>query len=46
VLKIVAQGVLGDFASNGFGDLSPAQYNLLSCAIIEIRLTFYFVLVG
>jgi hypothetical protein len=37
VLKIVAQGhpgfVLGDFASNGFGDLSPGQYNLLSCAI-------------
>jgi aquaporin Z len=49
VLKIVAQGhpgfVLGDFASNGFGDLSPGQYNLLSCAIIEILLTFYFVLV-
>jgi glycerol uptake facilitator-like aquaporin len=45
----VAQGhpgfVLGDFASNGFGDLSPGQYNLLSCAIIEILLTFYFVLV-
>jgi aquaporin Z len=49
VLKIVAQGhpgfVLGDFASNGFGDLSPGHYNLLSCAIIEILLTFYFVLV-
>jgi aquaporin Z len=37
--------VLGDFASNGFGDLSPGHYNLLSCAIIEILLTFYFVLV-
>src|SRR6201993_2261752 len=49
VLKIVAQGhpgfVLGDFASNGFGDLSPGHYNFLSCAIIETLLTFFFVLV-
>jgi aquaporin Z len=39
VLKIVAEGhpgfVLGGFASNGFGELSPGHYNLLSCAIIE-----------
>jgi aquaporin Z len=49
VLKIVAEGhpgfVLGGFASNGYGDLSPDHYNLLSCAIIEILLTFFFVLV-
>ena len=49
VLKIVAEGhpgfVLGGFASNGFGDLSPGHYNLLSCAVIEILLTFFFVLV-
>jgi aquaporin Z len=49
VLKIVAQGhpgfVLGDFASNGFGDLSPGHYNFLSCAIVETLLTFFFVLV-
>jgi aquaporin Z len=49
VLKIVAQGQpgfeLGGFASNGFGDLSPAHYNLLSCAIIETLLTFFFLLV-
>jgi aquaporin Z len=49
VLKIVAEGhpgfVFGGFASNGYGDLSPGQYNLLSCAIIEILLTFFFVLV-
>jgi hypothetical protein len=36
VLKIVAEGhpgfVLGGFASNGFGDLSPGHYNLVSCA--------------
>jgi aquaporin Z len=49
VLKIVAEGqpgfVLGGFASNGYGDLSPGHYNLLSCAIIETLLTFFFVLV-
>ena len=49
VLKIVAQGQpgfeLGSFAANGFGDLSPGHYNLLSCAITEVLLTFFFVLV-
>ena len=49
VLKIVAEGqpgfVLGGFASNGYGDLSPGHYNLLSCAVVEILLTFFFVLV-
>jgi aquaporin Z len=49
VLKIVAEGhpgfVLGGFASNGYGDLSPGHYNLLSCAIIETLLTFFFVVV-
>ena len=49
MLKIVAEGqpgfVLGGFASNGFGDLSPGHYNLVSCAITEVLLTFFFVLV-
>jgi aquaporin Z len=49
VLKIVAEGhpgfVLGGFASNGFGDLSPGHYNLLSCAVIETVLTFFFLMV-
>jgi aquaporin Z len=49
VLKIVAEGhpgfVLGGFASNGFGELSPGHYNLLSCAIIETVLSFFFILV-
>jgi aquaporin Z len=49
LLKIVAEGqpgfVLGGFASNGYGDLSPGHYKLLSCAIIETLLTFFFVLV-
>jgi aquaporin Z len=29
----------------GFGDLSPGHYNLVSCAITEVLLTFFFVLV-
>jgi aquaporin Z len=49
VLKVVAEGqpgfVLGSLASNGFGDLSPGHYNLLSCAITEVVLSFFFVLV-
>jgi aquaporin Z len=49
LLKIVAEGQpgfeLGSFAANGFGDLSPGHYNLLSCAITEVLLTFFFVLV-
>ncbi|MGH6848140.1 MAG: aquaporin Z, partial [Methylocella sp.] len=49
LLKFVAEGqpgfVLGSFASNGFGDLSPGHYNLVSCAITETVLTFFFLLV-
>ncbi len=49
VLKIVAEGQpgfeLGSFAANGFGDLSPGHYNLISCAITESLLTFFFVFV-
>jgi aquaporin Z len=49
VLKTVAEGhpgfVLGGFASNGYGDLSPGRYNLLSCAVIETVLTFVFLMV-
>ena len=35
----------GGFASNGYGDLSPGHYNLLSCAVIETVLTFFFLIV-
>lgn len=49
VLKIVAEGhpdfVLGRFASNGYGDLSPGHYTLLSASIIESVLTFFFLFV-
>jgi len=35
----------GAFATNGFGTLSPGGYHLLSAAITEIVMTFFFLLV-
>ena len=47
--KAIASGkpgfVLGGFASNGYGDLSPGKFNLLSCAVTEIVCTFFFLMV-
>jgi aquaporin Z len=50
VVYAVATGLDGfstdaGFASNGYGDHSPAGYSLLAAAIIELVLTFVFVLV-
>jgi len=49
VLYVIASGhagfVLGGFASNGYGDLSPGKYALKSAAIIETLLTFFFLIV-
>lgn len=49
VLYVIASGQpdfkLGGFASNGFGDLSPGHYSLLSCLVTEVLLTFFFVLI-
>lgn len=49
VLFLIAGGkpdfVLGGLASNGFGDLSPGKYPLLSAAVIESVLTGFFLLV-
>jgi aquaporin Z len=49
LLKFIAEGhegfVLGGFASNGFGDLSPGKYSLESAAVIETLLTFFFLIV-
>ncbi len=50
VLFIIASGqagfdVSGGFASNGFGDHSPGGYSLLSALLIEIVLTFIFLLI-
>ena len=49
VLWLIASGkpdfVPGGFASNGYGDLSPGHYSLLSCLVIEVVMTFFFLLV-
>lgn len=46
VLWLIASGkpdwVPGDFASNGYGDLSPGHYSAGSCFVAELLLTFFF----
>lgn len=46
MLWLIASGkpnwVPGGFAANGYGDLSPGKYGLLSCLIIEFLMTFFF----
>src|SRR6478609_2699209 len=48
-LWVIASGkpdwVAGGFASNGFGDLSPGKYGLMSCFFIEVIATFFFLYV-
>jgi aquaporin Z len=49
VLYAIASGkpdwVPGGFAANGFGDLSPGKYGLVSCFAIEVIATFFFLYV-
>ncbi len=49
VLYVIASGkpgfVLGGFAANGYGDLSPGKYPLLSCLVCEMVCTFFFLMV-
>ena len=49
VLYVIASGkpdwVAGGFASNGYGDLSPAHYGMGSCFLAELILTFFFLMV-
>jgi aquaporin Z len=49
LLLLVASGkpdfAVGGFASNGFGELSPGKYGLVSALVIEIVLTGFFLLV-
>ena len=49
VLYVIASGkpgfVLGGFAANGYGDLSPGKYPLLSCIVCEMVCTFFFLMV-
>jgi aquaporin Z len=37
--------IMGGFAANGYGDLSPGKYSLGSCFISEIVMTFFFLFV-
>jgi aquaporin Z len=49
VLYLIASGKPGwmpdGFASNGFGDLSPGKYSLGSCLLMEVLMTFFFLLI-
>jgi aquaporin Z len=49
VLYLIASGKpgfeVGGFASNGYGDLSPGKYSLVSCLIMEVVATFFFLMV-
>jgi len=49
VLYYIASGkagwVPGGFASNGYGDLSPGKYNLTSCFLMEVVMTFFFLVI-
>ncbi len=50
-LYVIASGKAGfnaaasGFAANGYADHSPAGYSMLACAVAEILLTFFFLLV-
>jgi aquaporin Z len=50
VLYLIASGkpgfsAAGGFAANGFGELSPGGYSMVSALVAEIVLTFFFLLI-
>ncbi|AWL27699.1 aquaporin Z [Acinetobacter defluvii] len=50
ILYMIVQGQagftgVGSFATNGFGELSPGKYSMVSALIIEIVLTAFFLIV-
>ena len=49
VLYFIASGKpgweAGGFASNGYGDLSPGKYSLGACLVMEVLMTFFFLVV-
>ncbi len=49
VLYVIASGksdwVVGGFASNGYGALSPGKYSLAACFVTEILATFFFLFI-
>ncbi|HEU5075216.1 MAG TPA: aquaporin Z [Polyangiaceae bacterium] len=49
VLYVIATGKagveIGGFASNGFGELSPGGYGMVAALLIEMVLTFFFLII-
>jgi aquaporin Z len=49
LLYLIASGkadwTAGGFASNGYGELSPGKYGLLSCFVTEVVMTFFFLFI-
>jgi aquaporin Z len=49
VLMVIASGkagwVPGNFASNGYGDLSPGKYDMMACLVTEALMTFFFLFI-
>lgn len=49
VLYLIASGSpgyeAGRFAANGYAELSPGHYSLVSCFMAEVTLTFFFLLI-
>ncbi len=49
VLYLIASGkpgfALGGFASNGYEALSPGKYGLVSCLLMEVVATFFFLII-
>lgn len=45
ILSGTGSFIVGGFASNGYGDLSPGGYSLVSVFVAEAVLTFFFLLV-
>lgn len=49
ILYMIASGKpgfeIGGFASDGYGDLSPGKYSLISCLVMEVVATAFFLLV-
>ena len=50
ILFVIASGaesfsLAGGFASNGYGDHSPGGYSLMSAAVTELVMTFFFLVI-
>lgn len=49
VLYVIATGQpgadIGNFATNGYGDLSPGKFSMVAALVAEVVLTFFFLLI-